>query len=404
MTGDALRRTVGYDVPGRLASYKDEQVTTQEEVICDDPMDLYTCYPVTSTNTTLVRQESYAYDAVGNRSGGDITTETGNRLTTMGGYTMTYDADGNLATKTGNGLSQSFTWNALGQLTAVTTNGATSTYGYDGLGRRVRKTVNGVTTYFLHDGDHLVMQLDGNGDPVLEFSYYPGVDRPHAVKRASDGARFYYTTQQPGHVTALVNTSNQVVNRYAYTPFGVALSTTEAVAQPFRFTGREFDSETGLYYYRARYYDPALARFISEDPIGLAGGVNLYAYVGNDPVNYTDPSGLEGEASGCAEWMLLLMPVDGDPDRTVGKLVCVRPTIGGGVQHLPGTVTTAPGNPGLPPGAMPSNPGFPMGGGGGSNPGADVTSYPAHSVMQMELIFWEALQLTRWVGGRWLVQ
>ncbi len=66
----------------------------------------------------------------------------------------------------------------------------------------------------------------------------------------------------------------------------------ESVRNPFRYTGREYDAESGLYYYRARYYDPALGRFLSEDPIGLEGGINPYAYVGNDPVNNRDPSGL----------------------------------------------------------------------------------------------------------------
>jgi RHS repeat-associated protein len=93
-------------------------------------------------------------------------------------------------------------------------------------------------------------------------------------------------------VAGLVSAGNQVVNAYAYTPFGEGIGTTEQVAQPLGFTARERDAETGLYYYRARYYDPALARFLSEDPIGLAGGINLYAYAENDPVNRRDPSGL----------------------------------------------------------------------------------------------------------------
>ncbi|MGH7663738.1 MAG: RHS repeat-associated core domain-containing protein [Gemmatimonadaceae bacterium] len=149
-----------------------------------------------------------------------------------------------------------------------------------------------MTTRYLHDGDDLVMELDAAGNPVREYTYYPGTDRPHSVKRSSDGAIFYYVTERPGHVTALVDASNQVVNTYEYTPFGKVVSATEQVPQPLRFTAREYDSETELYYYRARYYDPDITRFISEDPIGLAGGINPFAYVGNDPINRRDPTGL----------------------------------------------------------------------------------------------------------------
>ncbi|HEV2147522.1 MAG TPA: RHS repeat-associated core domain-containing protein [Longimicrobiaceae bacterium] len=106
------------------------------------------------------------------------------------------------------------------------------------------------------------------------------------------GKRFYSLTEVPGHVAGLIDSTGALVNQYRYSPFGEAEVVREQVENPLRFTAREYDAETGLYYYRARYYDPALARFISEDPIGLEGGINPYAYAGNDPVNFTDPFGL----------------------------------------------------------------------------------------------------------------
>jgi len=124
------------------------------------------------------------------------------------------------------------------------------------------------------------------------MTYYPGTDRPHSIRR--NGQMFYYQTDALGSVTGLVNSSNQLVNRYQYTPWG-ELETGEskyATYDPLGFTARERDDETRLYYYRARYYDPQLGRFISEDPIGLAGGPNVYAYVNNNPINNTDPTGL----------------------------------------------------------------------------------------------------------------
>jgi RHS repeat-associated protein len=289
----STQRSVQYDAAGRLTRWTDVRTTLGAPYrVCSDPYDLSSCYWTQDPVMTTQHDSSYTWDAVGNPTVAGSSAATGNRLTSHGGYAMTYDADGNVLSKTGSGVSQTFTWNSLGQLTAVTTNGVQTTFGYDGLGRRVRKTHAGVTTRYLYDGDDLVMQVDASSQPVLEFSYYPGIDRPHAMRSAATGAIYYYTVSQPGHVTALVNGQQQVVNQYEYTPFGAPLATTEGVAQPFQFTARQRDPETGLYYYRARYFDPSLGRFISEDPIGLAGGVNQFAYVGNDPMNQTDPFGL----------------------------------------------------------------------------------------------------------------
>jgi len=136
------------------------------------------------------------------------------------------------------------------------------------------------------------MELDGVGNPVREYSHYPGIDQPFAMRRSSDGAVFYYARELPGHVAGVINTADQVVNGYEYDPWGQALSTTEAVPQPIKYGGREYDIETGLYYNRTRYYDPQLGRFLGEDPIGLPGGLNPFAYAGDDPINGRDPFGL----------------------------------------------------------------------------------------------------------------
>jgi RHS repeat-associated protein len=215
---------------------------------------------------------------------------SGNRLTTFGPYTLQYDNDGNLTSKTGNGLTETFFWNALGQLDSVTKNGSTTRYGYDGFGRRVRKTTPTGTLRYLYDGDNLFMELDGSGNVVREYTFYPGVDEPHSMR--TGGQTYYYITERPGHVSGLVNSAGQVVNKYTYTPWGKAETVQETVANPLRYTAREYDAESGLYFYRARYYDPELGRFISEDPIRLNGGINPYAYVDNDPLQLRDPYGL----------------------------------------------------------------------------------------------------------------
>ncbi len=117
-----------------------------------------------------------------------------------------------------------------------------------------------------------------------------GMDQPHTVKRG--GSVYYYLADGPGNVVGLLDASGTLVNEYHYSAWGEAEVEREEVAQPYHFTGREWDAEAGLYQYRARWYDPELGRFLSEDPIGLAGGINGYAYAENDPVNHNDPSGL----------------------------------------------------------------------------------------------------------------
>jgi RHS repeat-associated protein len=107
------------------------------------------------------------------------------------------------------------------------------------------------------------------------------------------GAVHYYALDLPSNdVRGLFNASGAVTHRYQYSPFGEQQAASESTHNPLRFAARELDAQTGLYYVRARWYDPFLGRFLSEDPIGLAGGMNEYTYAVNDPVNLSDPSGL----------------------------------------------------------------------------------------------------------------
>jgi RHS repeat-associated protein len=261
---------------------------------------LYRDYDENCTRNCLppgaIRQEAYSYDLAGNRTdrGGTVIPGT-NRYSHFNGFNLEYDAEGNLTRKYKAGFEQHFTWNALGQLTGVTTNGVLLNYGYDGLGRRVRRQSLGAPPrYFLYNGDDLLMEADANGEPLRTYTHWPGVDNPHSVRVTSNGqqATYFYVTEHPGHVTGLVNEAGFLAAEYRYTPWGEVESASDPTEQPLRFMAREHDPANGLYYVRARWYDPDMARFISQDPIGLAGGMNTYAYAGNDPVNDRDPSGL----------------------------------------------------------------------------------------------------------------
>jgi RHS repeat-associated protein len=254
-------------------------------------------YQCTNDYAFIAPADQFTYDDVGTLMNGVTQLDVGNRVraATIGGqsYWFDYDADGNLSRKHGTAWSeQTLTWNALGQLFSVVGGGpSTWQFTYDGLGRRASKTVNGVTKRYLYEGDNLFMELDNSGAPVVEYAYW-GLDNPHSMLK---GGQTYYFVRDPvgGSVKGLVRHSdNSVQAQYGYTMFGYPDGTTiDNVGNTLQFAGREFD-ETGLYYNRARYYDPLIGRFISEDPIGLEGGVNLYAYAGNDPANSRDPMGM----------------------------------------------------------------------------------------------------------------
>ena len=301
---DDRRRTYDYDAAGRLTG-KEDLHSSIGPLVCDDPLLPDTCHRDTVWNSDS--SAVYPYDRVGNRTDAGTTMVSGtNRYATFRGYTLGYDYEGNLTSKTKTGYSQTYTWNDLGQLASVTTNGTTVSYVYDGFGRRVKRTQGSTVNYFVYDGQNLLLETDGSGTVLREYTYYPGTDAPYSLRVWSGGTatKYYYTMEAPGHVSGLVNTSRAVVNQYAYTPWGQPESTTEAVSQPLRWMARELDPTTGLYYVRARWYDPDLARFNSEDPIGLKGGINQYSYAFNAPTNFRDPSGL------CTLWETVILHFD----------------------------------------------------------------------------------------------
>ena len=117
----------------------------------------------------------------------------------------------------------------------------------------------------------------------------PGIDEPICMKTGT--AIYYYHFNALGSVIALSNDTGGMAETYAYSPYG-KVNQASSVGNPYLFTGRRYDPETGLYYYRARYYDAESGRFLQVDPIGYAGGINLYAYVINNPLNFVDPWGL----------------------------------------------------------------------------------------------------------------
>jgi RHS repeat-associated protein len=134
----------------------------------------------------------------------------------------------------------------------------------------VRKVVNSDTTRYVLENGQVIIELDNTWQPT-KYTYYPGTDQPSSMVRA--GKRYYFLQDAQRNVVAVLDSAGTINNTYKYTPYGEAIATTEAVTNPFRYKGRDWDAEARLYFMRARFYDPLLGRFISDDPIGLAGGI-----------------------------------------------------------------------------------------------------------------------------------
>jgi RHS repeat-associated protein len=203
------------------------------------------------------------------------------------------DANGNLTSKTEGGSTWTYEWDALNQLTRVSKDGAeVARFDYDPLGRRVRKVAGGVTYSYLYAGMDILRETRSDGSTATTHTYVhgPGIDEPLARVDGS-GTPAYYHADGLGSIVKLTVSTGAVIQTWQYDPWG---NPEIGANEPgYALTGREWDPEIGLYYYRARYYDPKAGRFISEDPIGFLGGVNFYTYVDDNPPNWMDAQGLE---------------------------------------------------------------------------------------------------------------
>lgn len=284
-----------YDSAGNRTS-KSNYLNGITENYAYDP--LYQLLQVTQGNVTT---DSYSYDAVGNRlsSQGVSTYEynSSNQLTSTSATatTYTYDANGNTLSKSDSTGTTQYTWDSENRLTQATVPGVgTTTFKYDPFGRRIQKSGPLGITNYLYDGDNLTEEVDQSGNSIASYSQGVNIDEPLAEFRSATAN--YYEGDGLGTITSISNSSGAIAGTYTYDSFGKINSSTGTLTNPFRYTAREFDSETGIYFYRARYFDPNTGRFLSEDPDEensfLDSLLNLYRYVQNNPVNYTDPLGL----------------------------------------------------------------------------------------------------------------
>ena len=187
---------------------------------------------------------------------------------------------------------RSFTWDFQNRLTQVVNPGVgTTNFRYDPFGRSIHNSGPVGTTNYLYDGFQLNEEVDQSGNALARYSQDQGIDEPLAELRSTTTS--YYERDALNSITSLSSTAATLANTYSYDSFGRLTNLTGSLTNPFQYTGREFDSETGLLFDRARYLDSNIGRFVGEDPIEFDGGINFFAYVSNDPVDSVDPFGLK---------------------------------------------------------------------------------------------------------------
>jgi RHS repeat-associated protein len=243
--------------------------------------------------------EAYQYDANGNRINSGYQTGANNQLLNDGTFTYEYDGEGNRSRRveTATGKVTEYVWDYRNRLSSVLfkdSGGAVTKaidYLYDGDNQRIGKRIDGaVTERYVLDRNQIALVFDGQGNQTHRYLYGTQIDQVLADEASA--ATVWALGDNQGTIRDLIDNGGSLVEHLTYDSFGKIISTPITDFR-YGYTGREQDSETGLDYYRARYYDSANGRFISEDPIGFDGeDSNLTRYVGNNAINYEDPLGL----------------------------------------------------------------------------------------------------------------
>ncbi len=261
-------------------------------------------------NGTAVARDTFRFDRLGNirttagAEGYDVTTGRLLSRTDAGGtWNYTYDRAGNLVQAVQGGVTWVYGYDALNRLRSVRYNGTViARYGYDVLGRRIVKRVysnatDGTIGYmrFVYRGANVGFETDSAGGIGVRYVWGPAADDLLAIRNAN-GDHFYVVQDKLRSVRSVVQRDGTWRRSRRFGPCGAIMADTASGNLLFElrygWTGREYDRETGWYYFRARYFDPAVRRFVQEDPIGYGGGGNLYAYAGGNPIERRDPSGM----------------------------------------------------------------------------------------------------------------
>jgi RHS repeat-associated protein len=308
-TYDTLSRQAALQRPnGVTTSYTYDAINRPMRILHSDALgqaleDYHYTYNLDGEIDSITSLASAQLLSVSKTIGG---ADQGNRISQFGSTSMSFDDNGQTTSKTDAQGTTTYHWDSRGRLTQVALpDGRTVGYGYDPIGRRTSRSIGGATTNFLYDGIEVVLDSGSDGSLV---DYLNGGETDGKLRQ---GSGLYFLQDHLGSISALTDASGSVVQRMQYDAFG---DSPGSAMTSYGFTGRDRDEVTGLFNLRARWYDPQQGRFISEDPIGMAGGYNEYAYVRNDPVNLTDPFGLQDQNP----WQ---KPPDPTKDRTTYNCV-----------------------------------------------------------------------------------
>ena len=297
-------------------------ITQKVTVINDQPAtNIYTYDSLdrlmseSSETSEGTHQTTWTYDLAGNRltrmsdgSNMSYSVGLGNRLTSWStNGQQKYDAAGNATNvQYDDGRQLALKWDSRYRMTAVSTNGGSAeSYGYDALDRRISISDGATTNYLICDGIHVIAEVGTSGSLVRSYVYGPGID--NILSMTVYGATtntYYYIKDHLGSVQAIVDASGSIVESYQYDAWGNVLNVFDSSGSPianrqsqignrYLWQGREISWKTGLYFFRARWYDPVTGRWLSNDPIGISGGLNQYVFCSNNPVNFVDPTGLD---------------------------------------------------------------------------------------------------------------
>ncbi|MCG7923068.1 MAG: RHS domain-containing protein [Candidatus Thiodiazotropha lotti] len=298
--GNVLDDSYGHDPVGNITSWLDLVQTARDQTFSYDELDRLT------SAIGAYGSLGYSYDPIGNRltKTEDGVSETYNyildthRLEEILGTTTDsrqYDAAGNIISS----LLGSYTYDDQNRMVVFSKTGTAASYGYNGKGERIRKTVDGVVTRFrFGPSGALLGEYDLAGQVIREYVYLEG--QPVAQLQGTVPVQVSYLhTDHLGAVVKATDETGSVVWDSDRRPFGERVETVAQVEMPLGFPGQYYDQETGNYYNYFRDYDPATGRYLESDPIGLEGGLNTYAYVGNNPILRSDSRGLRW---GPGEW------------------------------------------------------------------------------------------------------
>jgi RHS repeat-associated protein len=294
-SGAVLYETqAAFDVQGRVASLADSEFG-KRDYSYDAESQLLAVRA--GTGETL---EWFSYDPAGNRvsnSGNRVELGSGNRLLSAWNARCDYDRHGNLSEAEWSGAAWRYTYDARNQLLEAEGPQGKVRFEYDAFGRRMLKESGASKTEYVWCGEQLAREIITTSDKreTRDYLYLPGTHTPFALR--VDGHVYYYHCDHRGTPQRLTDADGRIVWAAEYSAFGQARVHVALIDNSLRFPGQHYDSETGLSYNRFRYYSAELGRYITPDPVGLLGGSNGYRYVGNDPLNKTDPLGLWWKAA-----------------------------------------------------------------------------------------------------------